>query len=140
LIRHCGEIFGIKNLRELQDSLRFTERIGAEPCQDPRRFSPITGSRRVADNTQPGGHCATSQGVAVAMPIEDELAWNRWCRALDELTTTAEELRGLRHLSDNHPHKSLTWVKVKSAQIELTAAWDALNARVPNSRQRGGPP
>ena len=73
------------------------------------------------------------------MSIEDEPAWDRWCRALDELTTTAEELRGLRHLSDNHPHKSLTWVKVKSAQIELAAAWDALNPRVPNSRQWGRP-
>ena len=71
------------------------------------------------------------------MPIEDELAWDRWCKALDELATAAEELRGLRHLSDNHPHKSVAWVKVKSAQIELTVAWDALDPRVPNLRQTG---
>jgi hypothetical protein len=69
------------------------------------------------------------------MPIEDELAWDRWCKALDELATAAEELRGLRHLAHHHPQKTVAWVKVKSAQIELAAAWDALDPRAPNSRQ-----
>ena len=73
------------------------------------------------------------------MPIEEELAWDRWCRALDELNTAAEELRGLRHLADSHPHKSVAWVKVKSAQIELADAWDGLDARMPDSRHTGRP-
>jgi hypothetical protein len=77
------------------------------------------------------------------MPIEDKLDWDRWCKALEELTTAADELRGLRHLPDAHPHKCVAWVKVKSAQTELTAAWGALDSGVPNSWQtvsRGAAP
>ena len=51
-----------------------------------------------------------------------DLAWERWTRAADVFAAAEEELRGLQHLSDTHPHKRAAWIKVKAAYTELGSA------------------
>ena len=60
------------------------------------------------------------------MPRQD--AWERWCKAVDHLAGAADELRGLRHLPDGHPHKLEAWRNAKAAQAELVRASTEMEA------------